>query len=329
MTESEWLTSADPSAMVHILRKGGGAALAGEPFQISDRKLRLFACGCCRLVWDGATCQRCLGRGKVPPSEATFFQLVLKQDDDCRFCQGTGRVGGLTDPRSRNAVEVAERFADGEATRAELAIAGNGAGDAPHRRVGMFWTPENTPTRLAAWASWSDADVAARTVTGPQWGQKAIPPTTQAALLRCVVGNPWRPVESPWVDVPVKGYRLPQCRVPWLLGDSGKNVLAVAHSIYEERRWQDCPILADALEDAGCSTEIPSEEREEVMPYVRRIQPWHSAATGRIPDRHQVTAADGQAQSIGRVPNPLLAHLRGGGPHCRGCWAVDLVLGKE
>ena len=24
----------------------------------------------------------------------------------------------------------------------------------------------------------------------------------------------------------------------------------------------------------------------------------------------------------------LLAHLRGPGPHVRGCWAVDLVLGK-
>ena len=25
----------------------------------------------------------------------------------------------------------------------------------------------------------------------------------------------------------------------------------------------------------------------------------------------------------------LLAHCRGGGPHVRGCWAVDLVLGKK
>ncbi len=28
-------------------------------------------------------------------------------------------------------------------------------------------------------------------------------------------------------------------------------------------------------------------------------------------------------------PNPLLAHLRGPGPHTRGCWATDAVLGKE
>ena len=25
----------------------------------------------------------------------------------------------------------------------------------------------------------------------------------------------------------------------------------------------------------------------------------------------------------------MLTHCRGGGPHVRGCWAVDLMLGKE
>jgi hypothetical protein len=25
----------------------------------------------------------------------------------------------------------------------------------------------------------------------------------------------------------------------------------------------------------------------------------------------------------------LIAHLRSEGPHVRGCWAVDLILGKE
>jgi hypothetical protein len=25
----------------------------------------------------------------------------------------------------------------------------------------------------------------------------------------------------------------------------------------------------------------------------------------------------------------ILGHLRGPGPHVRGCWAVDLLLGKE
>ena len=50
--------------------------------------------------------------------------------------------------------------------------------------------------------------------------------------------------------------------------------------IYQERAFERLPILADALEEAGCDD----------------------------PD--------------------ILSHLRGPGPHVRGCWALDLVLGK-
>ena len=58
-------------------------------------------------------------------------------------------------------------------------------------------------------------------------------------------------------------------------------VVALARGIYEERAFDRLPILADALEDAGCDS------------------------------------AD------------LLAHCRGDGPHVRGCWVIDVLLGKE
>ena len=58
-------------------------------------------------------------------------------------------------------------------------------------------------------------------------------------------------------------------------------VVALARGMYESRDSTPMPVLADALEDAGCAD------------------------------------AD------------ILAHCRGPGPHVRGCWVVDLVLGKN
>jgi hypothetical protein len=57
----------------------------------------------------------------------------------------------------------------------------------------------------------------------------------QATLLRCVIGPlPFRPVqiEASW-------------RTP--------AVVALANTVYEERRWAEMSVLADALEEAGCT----------------------------------------------------------------------------
>jgi hypothetical protein len=56
MTEQEWLCSSDPSAMLHYLEQSATFRSRWQGlFQIrqwrtSERKLRLFACGCCRYV---------------------------------------------------------------------------------------------------------------------------------------------------------------------------------------------------------------------------------------------------------------------------------------
>src|SRR5262249_43615122 len=58
----------------------------------------------------------------------------------------------------------------------------------------------------------------------------------QCALLRCVVGNPFRP-----------GFATAPPRTPM--------VDSLARAIYEGRRFEDLPVLADALEEAGCTNE--------------------------------------------------------------------------
>ncbi|MGE3808405.1 MAG: hypothetical protein AB7K24_27395 [Gemmataceae bacterium] len=94
----------------------------------------------------------------------------------------------------------------------------------------------------------------------------------QAALLREILGNPFRPAT---ID-------------PVLLDWRDRTIPKLARAAYDER---DLPsgllqpnrlaILADALEEAGCTSD------------------------------------------------DILGHLRGPGPHVRGCSVVDLLIGKE
>ena len=88
----------------------------------------------------------------------------------------------------------------------------------------------------------------------------------QAATLRDIIGNPFHSALA------VDQARLLSHAAP--LRD-------IAQAIYDERRFGDMPILADALEEAGCT----------------------DAA--------------------------ILEHCRREGVHVRGCWVLDLLLGRE
>jgi hypothetical protein len=106
----------------------------------------------------------------------------------------------------------------------------------------------------------------ASTPADPIWSAEE---AAQSDLLRCIFGNPFRPLSH---------------KAAWLT----PTVASLAAAAYEERDLSSgyldagrLAVLADALEDSGC------------------------------------TDAD------------ILAHCRSGGEHVRGCWVVDLLLGKE
>jgi hypothetical protein len=57
----------------------------------------------------------------------------------------------------------------------------------------------------------------------------------QCDLLRCIVGNPFRPPN------------IPEAWRAW--GDGA--LVKMSQAIYDGRRWREMPILADASEDPG------------------------------------------------------------------------------
>src|SRR5436190_2067746 len=64
-----------------------------------------------------------------------------------------------------------------------------------------------------------------------------IPPADQCAVLRDILGNPFRPAPAD---------------PAWLTAA----VVQLASGIYADRAFDGLPILADALEDAGCDSDV-------------------------------------------------------------------------
>jgi hypothetical protein len=170
MTEAEWLAGDDLGSMLHHAVRWASA-----------RKLRLFACGCCRRIWP------------------------------------------LINDRGRYAVETSERYADGQARPKELKAA---YAAATRMSAGYAAHPGLKKSRLFATGLW-----AAR-----QSGDVNQEYQAQVDLLRDIIGNPFRTVEV---------------NPAWLAWNDG-TVRNMAEAIYEERTFDQMPILADALEDAGC-----------------------------------------------------------------------------
>src|SRR5262249_54713348 len=147
----------------------------------------------------------------------------------------------LADDRCREAVIVAERFADGLADRTELFDAYRGAVEA----VQNFQVHHGRQYVKGSWATKRAAEDACN-AANPEWNvqsaicavrwQRAATRYGLSNHLRDLIGNPFRPVT---VDP------------NWLTS----TVVALAREAYESSDFSVLPILADALQDAGCEDE--------------------------------------------------------------------------
>jgi hypothetical protein len=195
----------------------------------------------------------------------------------------------LTDVRSRKAVEAAERFADGAATGTGLDVATQDA-----RRC---WRAEDNPAGLAVYCGHPNARYAAEQIVRP--GMRNLPsPALQSALLRDVFGNPWRPVRA----------LREQC---WRCGPP------------DPPAKDDPQFRASGLcRECGGAGETSSTWLTPIALGVARraydLRDW--AALSPLSDA---------LEEAGCEDEQVLGHLRGPGPHVRGCWATDLILGER
>lgn len=135
-----------------------------------------------------------------------------------------------------------------------------------------------------------------------------------AALLRDIVGNPWKP-QGDWSPEPAfakaNGFeRLPPKWLQPILRWNDGTIPKIAQAIYDARAFDQLPILADALEDAGC-------DDAAILEHCRGYELCPGCASGKGCDPGDWPDCDGS----GWMP------LRN--PHVRGCWVLDLLLGKS
>ncbi|MGF1582606.1 MAG: hypothetical protein ACFCD0_25055 [Gemmataceae bacterium] len=131
------------------------------------------------------------------------------------------------------AVQVGERYADGKATQDELEQArASKAGQVSYATV--------KPTAFAFQAAKYAVQAAADIVANVGGGSRREVNIEQCELLRCMFGNPFQ--KDPFI--------LPH----WKTWNNG-TVTRLAHSIYQQKNFGHLPVLADALEEAGCDDE--------------------------------------------------------------------------
>jgi hypothetical protein len=198
-----------------------------------------------------------------PGTRLSHFPRPVSRRKDRLFAVGCCyHIWGLLhDKRSRKAVRVAERFAEGEATVEELEIAHEAAGEA----AGDAEEPQERDAAHAAEAA-SDPSENLGILTSDYAMDAAghLVRQAQHSLLLELLGPP---------------FCLIDINPAWLTWNYG-TVQKIAQAIYDERAFDRMPILADALEEAGCTSQ------------------------------------------------DILTHCRQPGEHVRGCWVVDLILGR-
>ena len=272
MTEAEWLAATDPTPMLRHIA-----------LDAIDRRQVLFDLACCRRVScligddrvrnvlalmemhaDGSAADESLrhARGLIEAASYDAFTERHGAEADANFCNHPAYSLAVAVENATASVASLYQSLAGADLNSSIGLRCNrsvcehsahAAGQQAEAAVLWMWMRGNDGVRHRS-PGIKMVELAF------QEGMSA-ERSRQARVLRCIFGNPFRPVAAD---------------PSWLTS----SVVALTNAIYFGRAFDRLPVLADALEEAGCNH----------------------------PD--------------------VLSHCRGEGVHDRGCWVVDLVLGK-
>lgn len=303
MTESEWNASTDPQAMLEHLQGYSAQRLRqlqGVSNGTSDRKLRLFACACVRHVWHLLKDRRL--RAAVEEAE--------EQADGAKVTYARMALGG--DVSTEFSREYRRNYGDVTILRRALWNAADAVGilcdsispGFPDR--GEQFLRSIRRAELCESGVDPDGD-AMRSELKPEcpWA---------AALLRDVFGNSFRPVTCGWKNKDVARAWFGNWRITL-------TIVKLSQGIYDERAFDRLPVLADALEEAGCTD-------ADILAHCRGLSRCPKClGSGAVAVHHrgqEVPFRCGRYYGCGGTgwvpdPNPV---------HCRGCHVIDCILGK-
>jgi hypothetical protein len=243
MTEAEWLTATDPTPMLEYICKN-----------TSNRKLRLFATTCCRRIAHVISDENIRLIVDVSEKYADGMNASL----DSEFHDSI--FSDFHDYRENRQVTVAEAIALSAVSCLRQDLKCSDASQDSAFVVGHLELARQNLTKEEEERTVNSQGATVKNAIISRGRKQEL--KEQARLIRDIFGNPFRPVvvEPSWLT---------------------STVLALTSQMYDSRDFSPMPILADALQDAGCDNE------------------------------------------------DILNHCRQPSEHVRGCWVVDLILGKS
>jgi hypothetical protein len=270
VTEDEWRNATDPAPMLKFLRG-----------RVSDRKLRLFDVACCRQLAnlltdersqravdaaeyhaDGLLAPRHLAAARAAAHQAFFDASLAEWSAEAEasfgctvaYCRARARlyasVAALLVVSGRAGSKISN-LGDLNQTNEARWRGGN------YRRWGCHYfvlvaVQASELVRLYRAEGMTEhahpsgeGFLRVEAQAGKAYGREQ---ATQADLLRDIV----RPF-------PLRPAPIARSVLAW----NDRLVVRLARRIYDERRWADLPILADALFDAGCEDDIGSHYRQQ------------------------------------------------------------------